>query len=324
MSDTETVPCIFCGPADSRVLPLLCIPNAEGDLVLRKCAGCGLIYQSPRFTQEKLRTLFDDTYFEKGGYSGLHHARSYFDPEERAEKVAYSHEVLADLEASFGPARKGRLLEVGAAGGHFLLAARERGWDVAGVEISDYAVARARELYGLDLVRGQLEEAALPGGAFDVVYLNDLLEHAKNPLLFLGEVRRILREDGMLYALVPTYVRSVATRVMAPIWDLRRTAKSILGRERGPTFLRDPFHIYEFTPRTLALLYARADYDVISMQSSMPSVGSGPRSSLGGIAAFAKLSFLRFYARGVRLGVFWGEKTRVIARPRHPASRANP
>lgn len=313
LSDIERVDCIFCGPSPTRRLRLLRIESPEGDLLLRRCLGCGLVFQSPRYTQEKLAELLSRDYFEGGGYAGDHHTRSYFDPAERQEKVAFSHERLAEIEA-LRPSR-GRLLEVGAAGGHFLLAARDRGWSVEGVELSEYAAARARDLYGLDLHRGQLEKCAFPAASFDVVYLNDLLEHVPRPPAFLEEVRRVLRPDGILFAVVPTYVRSLPTRLFAPVHGARRACRRLLGRQPGPTFLSEPFHIYEFTPATLRLLCERARYDVIAMTSSMPSLQSGARSTLSGFQAGTKLALLRLYSAGVRRGIFWGERTTLVARP---------
>ena len=314
MSETETVDCELCGPSRTRELSLLRIPHPEGDLVLRRCLSCGLVYQSPRLTQAQLAKLLDESYFEEGGYSGYHHARSYFDEKERAEKLAFSDRILDDM-AEFRELSGCRLLEVGAAGGHFLLAARARGCEVKGVELSDYASSQARERYELDVVQGQLEEAALPSGAFDVVYVNDLLEHAPQPLRFLDEVKRILSPDGLFYAVVPTYVSSLPTRVFAPLWSLRRWRRRLGGGPAGPTFLQEPFHIYEFEPATLQLLFRRGGYDVLAMTSSMPSIQSGAKSSVRGAAARLKLSLMRGYAWGVRRGLMWGERTRIVGRP---------
>lgn len=312
-SATERVDCLFCGPAPSRQLRLLSVPTDEGELVLRRCRDCGLVYQSPRYTQQKLRELLDEPYFEEGGYAGFHHARSYFDPAERDEKVLWSRDILADLE---GFAKPGRLLEVGAAGGHFLLAARERGWDAEGVELSPYAASRGREVYGLTIHEGQLEEVGLPAAAFGVVYVNDLLEHVPDPIRFLAEVRRLLASGGILYAVVPTYVASIPTRLFAPAWRLRGAIRKLRGLPAGPAFLSEPYHIWEFTPRTLRLLFSRADYDVVSIKSTMPSIQLGTRSTLRGAGARMKLGFMRLYAHGVRAGLFWGERTRVVVRPR--------
>ena len=312
LGDIEIVDCFLCGPAPSRPLRLLRIDTSEGPLRLRRCRSCGLVFMSPRYTQRMLRTLFDVSYFEEGGYSGSHHARSYFDPIERDEKMAWSRRILVDLETFVAGAD---LLEVGAAGGHFLLAARERGFRAMGVELSDYAGSQARERYGLDVRQGQLEECRLPAASFDVVYLNDLLEHVPDPLGFLAEVARVLKPGGVLYVVVPTYVGSLPTRLFAPIHEIKRGLRRARGQAPGPTFLREPFHIYEFTPATLRHLFRRAGFDVISMVSSMPSIQSGHRSELSGLETRLKLGAMRLYASLVERKLMWGERTRVVARP---------
>ena len=57
-------------------------------------------------------------------------------------------EITRNLSTYLQP---GRLLDVGCAMGHFMVYARERGWDVRGVECSTYAARYGREKYGLQI-----------------------------------------------------------------------------------------------------------------------------------------------------------------------------
>ena len=65
---------------------------------------------------------------------------------------------------------RGTLLDVGAATGFFLKIARERGWRVAGLEVSSYAVSEARRS-GLGVVEGTLESSPWQGPTFDAITL---------------------------------------------------------------------------------------------------------------------------------------------------------
>src|SRR5260370_38811561 len=79
------------------------------------------------------------------------------------------------------PAPGGRLLDVGAGIGTFLALAAERGWQVAGTEISESAVRLARERHGLQLRPAQLEEAGFEAGSSDVIPLWLVLQHVPSP-----------------------------------------------------------------------------------------------------------------------------------------------
>src|SRR5262245_44427336 len=70
--------------------------------------------------------------------------------EQAPQRIANAHRLL-DLV----PAR-GALLEIGCACGFLLVAARERGFTVHGVEMSAWASAHARDAYGLDVKTGNL------------------------------------------------------------------------------------------------------------------------------------------------------------------------
>jgi len=56
------------------------------------------------------------------------------------------------------PPAGAKVLEVGCAEGHFLDAARKRGWEVCGVELSPVATASARRRFGLQVFEGVLDE----------------------------------------------------------------------------------------------------------------------------------------------------------------------
>lgn len=56
---------------------------------------------------------------------------------------------------------------------------------------------------GLDIRKGNADEALPTDGGFDVVYSNNLLEHLYSPHQFLYRVRNLLPENGLLVLGVP-------------------------------------------------------------------------------------------------------------------------
>ncbi len=98
----------------------------------------------------------------------------------------------------------GRLLDVGAGIGKFLLALDRHRWQAEGVETEGTLVDLARHSFPeLRLHSGSLGSLPLPEGAFDVVTFWHVFEHLPNPHETLAAVRRILAPGGRLVVSLP-------------------------------------------------------------------------------------------------------------------------
>ena len=91
---------------------------------------------------------------------------------------------------------RGQLLDVGAAAGFFVDEARKRGWDAAGIDVSEPMVEWGRRELDAPLERQLL--ADLAGGAFDALTMWDYIEHALEPAADLRHARELLRPGGVL------------------------------------------------------------------------------------------------------------------------------
>jgi SAM-dependent methyltransferase len=104
------------------------------------------------------------------------------------------------LPAEFPAA--GSLLDIGCGNGAFLLRARSMGWRVAGYEPDPEAVRVCRAA-GLDVQQGDFSGAAVGAGTYDVITVSHVLEHVAEPLEFLRQCRRLLRDGGSLWIAAP-------------------------------------------------------------------------------------------------------------------------
>jgi 2-polyprenyl-3-methyl-5-hydroxy-6-metoxy-1,4-benzoquinol methylase len=150
------------------------------------------------------------------------------------ERIANAHHLLHLVPSG------GRLLDVGCACGFLLVAARERGFDVRGVEPSAWATAYARREFGLDVWHGSLEEAPLEPASFDVVVLADAIEHLSDPRAALKKLYRLLKPGGRLLLLTPDAGSLMARLAGVHWWGLlddhyhyfdRRTLRRLLEDE---------------------------------------------------------------------------------------------
>jgi SAM-dependent methyltransferase len=269
MSDAGPLPvrtldaCAACGSAHLRTLPLRY--EFRGSFPLVECADCGLRFLRVQPAGEGLAALYAAGYFERDFRCGRS-AAAYSD--ERAFRA--ENERLLDAFERLGP--RGRLLELGSAGGWLLKHAAERGWRAQGVELSGDAVERARAL-GLEVFQGDLPAAALPDAAFDLVYMGDVLEHVPDCRAVLAETARVLKPGGHLYLRGPITTNSLARRLALGLY--RIAGRVIVLRE-------PPYHLWEFTPGPLEYLFASSGLEVIEARQSKipPGRAHGEKSPL--------------------------------------------
>lgn len=138
----------------------------------------------------------------------------------------------------------GRLLEVGIGSGSFLVAARDRGFDVVGCDLSPHIASCVRELHGVQVHCGDLK-SLLADEPFDVIVMNHVLEHVGAPVSFLDSAGRLLRPGGVLHIAVPNFA----------CWEA-----SLDG-----WISYQPYHLLYFERDTLTGLVRIAGYGVISV-----------------------------------------------------------
>jgi SAM-dependent methyltransferase len=103
----------------------------------------------------------------------------------------------------------GKLLDVGCGPGFFLSGVNDR-WEKYGVEISQFAAEHARKWGKIHL--GDIKSAGYADNFFDVVILHHVVEHLKEPVAALREVRRILKPNGKIILGTPDFDSGCARR----------------------------------------------------------------------------------------------------------------
>jgi SAM-dependent methyltransferase len=80
-----------------------------------------------------------------------------------------------------------------------------RGASVTGVDIDAQTVACAAEQYGpgIAFIEGSAYAIPLPDSSVDVVVCFEVIEHVEEPARVLGEIARVLRDEGLLLISTP-------------------------------------------------------------------------------------------------------------------------
>ncbi len=182
--EMEEVNCPICEEAGGDPLYL------EGSFQMVQCPSCQFVFLNPRPTMDSL-IRFYQKYLPEEGPS--------IESWEKMMKPVFHR--AANLLNQYR--RRGRLLDVGTGFGFFLVEMKKRGWEAAGIEISQKAMDYARDTLGLTLLPGPLEKADFPDNDFDAVTGFYIIEHLPHPLAFLRECFRILKPGGLLLLRYP-------------------------------------------------------------------------------------------------------------------------
>ncbi len=157
-------------------------------------------------------------FYASGYFNGDLELDGYMDYESDKKACLHTFEEYLKLLNAHAKSGQKRLFEIGCATGVFLDLAKSDGWEVSGVDISDYAVSKAK-VKGLDVYSGVVSDLSLdslPDG-YDAVAMFDVIEHLPAPKTELDFANKILKSGGVLVFASPDS-SSLWAKVMGKKW----------------------------------------------------------------------------------------------------------
>ena len=254
----EFIDCPICGHPSHRVLykgiakieervwnvDEAYMPTAsKGRLVNRvvRCTRCRFVFTNPREHREDILRQYH-------GYVD----RRYI--QEEASRRLNARRLLGFVSQFAGP--PGSWLDIGCSAGFLLDEARRAGWEPYGVEPSKWAAGYARDRLGLRVTTGEVEDLGqFPNNTFDVISMVVVLAHVIDPIKVMSEVRRVLKDKGVLYIQTPDF-NCLMSRIMRSRW---KTVKWQM--------------LYFFTLESLGYLLNRAGLTIVA--DSKRGLGKG-------------------------------------------------
>jgi len=198
------------------------------------CEECGLVQSNPRMTPDEYARFYSsDTY--RRCYDSSDYLEKY---EARYSSRAGQH-ILYEVCKTKAVKSGVSVLEIGAGGGWNLIAFRDTGASVLGVDYSQSLVELGKA-HGIAMKQGDADNIE---GQYDVIILNHVFEHLLNPLETLKKTKPHLKPDGIFYIAVPNFLNF-------PLNNLQNA------------------HVYYFDPKTFAHYCAKAGLACIASGSS--------------------------------------------------------
>ncbi|MDX9727670.1 MAG: class I SAM-dependent methyltransferase [Bacteroidales bacterium] len=216
------------------------------EFLIRQCAACGMAWTvEPPAEEEAGKYYVSDEY--------ISHTDIRQSLADRLYHLARRFMLKRKGNLMDSAVRKstGVMLDIGSGTGYFAAFMQKRGWQVTGIELSEQARSYSVKRFGIKAI-GPQQVRDLPSAHADCITFWHVLEHLYDPAGWLGEVRRILKDDGRCIIALPNFASPDAK------WFGKRWAA-----------LDVPRHLWHFTPDAFRQFAAKQGF-VCERTSALP------------------------------------------------------
>ena len=215
---------------------------------IRKCGECGHCFCWPKLSNAELGPLYEKYYGRKAETElGVH-----LTLRSRVARWIIGENNLGQF--AFKPATNAKLLDIGSGDCQNLWDAQFVGFEAYGFDV-DSTSAEIGARNGLQVRSGHSVGAAYPDQKFDIMQMNQVIEHFVDPAEQLRDIGDHLASKGLIFISTPN-------------------SGSLLRRLTGRKWLHwhVPYHHHHFSKNSLKTLVESEDWEVISRRTVTPLV----------------------------------------------------
>jgi SAM-dependent methyltransferase len=153
-----------------------------------------------------------------------------------------------------------RLMDIGCGFGRLLHLARQAGFEVSGLELSQFHAECIKQRLGISIeLKNFVEWNGAPKNHFDVVVLQQVLEHIEDPINAMTQIGNLLKPRGLAILEFPNIDG----------WDLRLKRllrrMNLYRRKYPPNY--KPGHVNEFCRCSFELLARKTGFEILSWRT---------------------------------------------------------
>jgi len=195
-----------------------------------RCEGCSLVFVQEILSREELAAFYASA------------SDPVYSDDNRECLNFYYNALRKRIESKVS--KPGKIFDVGCSTGLFLEVMK--GWECYGCEISPTDAAIAQQRFGDRIFTGTLEDYPSADGFFDVITLQDVLDHCPEPLPVLARCHGMLKEGGLMVIKV-------------------HNISCLYAKVTGAGFyaIIPPSHLFYYNPQTLALAATKSGFEVV-------------------------------------------------------------
>ncbi|HTZ18832.1 MAG TPA: class I SAM-dependent methyltransferase [Dissulfurispiraceae bacterium] len=230
------------------------------------CGKCGVMYASPRFTEESMVTIYENEAFAD---LSVYNNWSYETWKKAGSRIFHTTQQKVALLKRYLP-EGSRVLDVGCGTGIAVLEANRNNFVCEGVEPS----VRLSEI-GLNVLKVRVTtgnvETFSPGYRFNGIVIWDVLEHLYDPVRIVKRCTELLEPGGFLFAQVPNF-RGLSNSYKT--WLCR------IGLKKVFKHFGFPWHVYSFDTRSLGYLIELGGLNPLHFESWSHLLKEGKRGMI--------------------------------------------
>jgi len=224
------------------------------------CKSCKFIHVHPIPSNEELYALYNNDYYQKTKPDYIQGNEKYI------QYLNYTFDEKLDILEKHVSSKSRKILDIGSGPGFFLRRARQRKWQVLGIEPSPIAYNHSKK-HNIPTIQKFFHQVNIKQiGKFDVIHIFDVLEHVNDPISMLKKSYSLLKRGGMIVVEVPNDFN-----------PLQKVVQKVLGKkEYWITLSSDSKnsgnldHINYFDFSTISDVLTRTGFKIILKESTFP------------------------------------------------------
>jgi len=195
-----------------------------------RCSSCGFIFTQDHPDENSISDYYkSEDYLSHNDRTGSLSALLY-----RIVRSLMLKRKLGIVKR-FSGLNSGTLLDIGSGSGHFASFMKCKGWKVSGIEINTKAREESSQKFDIQIFDPD-QISSLDSGSFNCITLWHSLEHFHDPFKYAGEIKRLLKPEGVCILALPNSASCDAHyyREFWGAWDV-------------------PRHLWHFNPETFSM-----------------------------------------------------------------------
>lgn len=165
------------------------------DFAIAKCKSCGFRYTKPRPAENSI-----GSYYESEEY--ISHSNAKKGVVNTIYQLVRNFSIKKKVNLVRKYINQGKVLDIGCGTGEFINALTKSGYDTLGIEPNINARAQGINNYHLD-IREEMEINSIEASSIDVISMWHVLEHVYNLEDRVGQIKKIIKPDGIIIIAVP-------------------------------------------------------------------------------------------------------------------------
>ena len=242
MNFHEDIDCIICGN-DKRVnLSSSGRYNEKLNTVI--CSNCGLIHSSPIPSEKELENFYKNEYrlnYKASFQPKMKHTIRY-----ASGSIYHFKNMMKYIKES----KNKSFLDIGAGSGEILYFAKRQGFKILGIEPNNGYASYCKDTLKLPIVNNVYEKSNIKKNSYDVIHLNEVLEHMRDPITVLNDIYSFLKPNGITFINVP----DIELDMHAPSTRFHYA------------------HIYNYNHITLKKLIQKCGFEILNLGSSTTKI----------------------------------------------------